>query len=44
MDGVLYFDGGDRPDHRGLVVPKHLQKQIIKLMNIMMLLLLVISQ
>jgi len=29
VNGVLYFDGGDRPDRRRLVVPKHLQKQII---------------
>ena len=29
VDGVLYFDGGDRPDRRRLVVPKHLQKQIV---------------
>lgn len=29
MDGVLYYEGSDRPDQRRLVVPSHLREKVI---------------
>jgi len=29
VDGVLYFDGGDRPDRKRPIVSKYLQKWIV---------------
>ena len=29
VDGILYYEGADSPDRRRVVVPQHLQQQIL---------------